>query len=341
MNPLLIIIIVIFSTIGAAFLLYIAYLCLVYLAVSKRINLRYDRNPLLKYFTYEDFPGLKAEAFEFKTRNKKTLKGYIYTTEDVKDFSKVIVFFHGIGPGHLAYSKEINRLVRENNLAVIAYDNHGTGLSEGKNIIDLSWALVDADYFLKYSQKDPRFAHSDLILVGHSWGGYVTSNIYSLNRDKRIKKIVVLNGLPSIVDVSTRFTKGQTFAKQFFRFVSYLKLGKYANHAILDTLMDHKLPALVVHGALDPLVPIQYLTPLFKFAGKVSYIRPLIYAEHRHFVYLSLQAEEALMTMQRELKRLEKDQDALKAYTASLDYDLIGQHHEQLFVTIKQFINRG
>lgn len=334
-----IIITIILSVVVALIFIYLLYLTLVYLAVTKRMYIRYNGHPLLKYFTHEDFPGLKAEAISFTSKNKITLRGFIYSTAEVKDFSKVIIFFHGLGNGHLAYTKEINRLVRDNNLAVIAYDNTGTGQSEGKTIIDLARALVDADYFLKYLKSDSRFAHSKFILIGHSWGGFVAGNLVNIVKDERIKQAIVLNALPSIGDVSARFTKGKAFARVFYIIISRIKMGKYANQSLLKTLQKHKLNTMVVHGALDPLVPLKYMTPIYKYAGAVDFIRPLIYPSHHHFVYLSEQGETALMELQTNLKQLSADK--LTEYTKTLDYDLIGQHNEQLFATIQQFISRG
>ncbi len=334
---------IIASIIGVFVLLYFAYLTIIYVIVSKKINIRYNNNPLLKFFTSDDFPGLHAEPIRFNTKNGHQIVGNIYTNADVKDFSRVIIFFHGIGAGHLAYTKEINRLVTDNHLAVISYDNHGTGKSEGKNIIDLSWALVDADYCLRHLAGDDRFKHSQLILVGHSWGGYVAGNLIHINHDPRIVKAVVLNGLPSIVDVSTRYTKGKVLAKAYFGLISRIKMGRYANQSLLETLKRHRLPTLVAHGAYDPLVPLAFVEPIFDYAKTVNFIRPLIYPEHYHFVYLSKTAELKLMDMQQTLSKLKGSQHEAErlAYAKTIDYDAIGQHHEQLFNTIKQFIIRG
>lgn len=323
--------------------IYFLYLSVIYLAVNRKINRRYDNNPLLKYFTADDFNDLNAESFSFKTKNNKTLRGYIYSSSQVTNFARVIIFFHGIGAGHQAYTKEINRLVKDNNLAVLAYDNLGCGQSDGRNIKDVSWALVDATYFLRYLKQNPRFKNSELIVIGHSWGGLVAGNIISLNPNSNITRVVVLNGLANIVELSTRYTKAKFAAKYFYRFVSWLKLGRFANHSTLKTLKNHHVSALIAHGARDKIIPLSYTKPLFDYAGKVSHIWPLIYPDHKHFVYLSNRAEDELMAMQKNLSVLAKqnDQMALEAYTKTIDYDLIGQQNDELFATIKQFIIRG
>ena len=59
-------------------------------------------------------------------------------------------------------------------------------------------------------------------------------------------------------------------------------------------MKQRRIPALIVHGELDPLVPIKLLDPLFALAKKVDYIEALKYPHHHHFVYLTPTAEEEL-----------------------------------------------
>lgn len=322
-------------------ILYFMYIMFIYEMINKKINIRYEKNPHLKYFTHDDFPEMRAEPITFKSKDNATINGYIYTNDKVKNFNKVIIFFHGLGPGHLAYTKEIHRLLMDNNLAVIAYDNHGTNLSEGKTIIDLGWALVDADYFFRYIKSDVRFKESELILAGHSWGGYVAGNVLSVHPDIRVQKIIIINGLPAVYEMALKYTKGKVIAKYFYRFLIYLKLGKYANKATLKTLKAHHVKTLVFHGGLDSTIPLAVINPLLEYAKTVDYIKPVIYNEHHHFAYLTLEAEKALMTMQGMLFALlkAKDHEKLVTYTETIDYQELGAHHDALFEEIKTFIS--
>lgn len=333
-----IILITILSIVFGLIVLYVLYLSLIYFTVTKKMYVRYNGHPLLKYFDATDFPGLSAEPFSFQTKNNHTLRGFIYTNETVKDFSKVILFFHGIGNGHLAYTKEINRLVEDNHLAVIAYDNHGSGLSEGKHIIDLSWPFVDAEYCLKYLKSEPRFESSKIYLIGHSWGGFVAGNIYHLTHDERIQKAVVLNGLPSVADVSIIYTKGSRLARRYYMLLSRIKMGRYANQSLYESLKVKHVPTLIAHGEKDPVVPYRYLAPILPLIEKDHSIQRFACPDHHHFVYLSLEAERELMAMQIKLKTLKGD--ALLTYSKTIDYTLIGQHNDALFAAIKLFISK-
>ena len=47
---------------------------------------RRDDNGMLFYFGIDDFPGLKREAFNFKTKKGDTLRGYFYHYPDALEF---------------------------------------------------------------------------------------------------------------------------------------------------------------------------------------------------------------------------------------------------------------
>ena len=53
-------------------------------ANKKFFGRRYNGNPLLKYFTAEDFPNLDAEAVSFVSDKGQMLKGYVYTSSAVR-----------------------------------------------------------------------------------------------------------------------------------------------------------------------------------------------------------------------------------------------------------------
>ena len=102
-------------------------------AFTKMFGRRYDGNPYVHYFTVEDFEGLRAQPFSFYSDGSK-LNGYIYRSDLWQGPSKgLIVFSHGFGAGHLAYTTEINYFAR-NGYKILAFDNTGCVKSEGDSI---------------------------------------------------------------------------------------------------------------------------------------------------------------------------------------------------------------
>ena len=97
----LIVIIALCASLAAVLLI---LLLLALLCYNVAFGKRYDKSPLLKYFTADDF-SLSAEAVEFKVK-KNTVRGFIYRKSDIKSNGRLIIFCHGMGAGHLAYTTE-------------------------------------------------------------------------------------------------------------------------------------------------------------------------------------------------------------------------------------------
>ena len=135
----------------------IIFIFLILLLLSKLIlNLAFGKrcegNAKLKYFTADDFEGLNAKSIEFKSNKGQTLRGNIYTHEEIKEYKGLIIFVHGMGGGHLSYTTEINTLVKAG-FIVMAYDNTGTCSSEGKNLKGFYQAVIDLNYALKFVEE--------------------------------------------------------------------------------------------------------------------------------------------------------------------------------------------
>lgn len=114
---------------------------------KKSIIKRYDYEPYLKYFSYKDFKGLKYDECNIKVNIDVINGGFYYYNKETTN--NLIVFVHGIGPGHLCYMKEIEILASKG-FKVFAYDMIGTGKSTGVQIKGLSGAVESLDYVLDY-----------------------------------------------------------------------------------------------------------------------------------------------------------------------------------------------
>lgn len=72
---------------------------------------RCDDTETVFYFSAEDFDGLHKESYPFKASAGHTLQGYIYHYDNPIE-KRIVVFDHGMGGGHRAYMKEIEKLCR-------------------------------------------------------------------------------------------------------------------------------------------------------------------------------------------------------------------------------------
>jgi len=146
------------------------------------------------YFAPEDFPGLHAKAYDFKSTKGHDLKGFFYCYEGA-DPQKLVVFDHGMGNGHRAYMREIETLCKAGFL-VYSYDHTGCMASGGKHIGGFAQSLADLDDCIKTLKRDELLKNRELCVVGHSWGGFSTMNIGAIHPE--IRKIVSMSGFVSV-----------------------------------------------------------------------------------------------------------------------------------------------
>ena len=209
---------------------------------------RVDDKGTAFYFSYLDFPGLKAESFSFKSIHGHTLKGNFYFYENYNP-ERLIIFDHGFGGGHRSYMKEIEKLCSFG-FKVFSYDHTGCMESEGLTTNGMTTSLVDLNDCLKALKEDERFKYLDFSVIGHSWGGYSTLNISALHPD--LSHIVVLSGFISVKRLIKSFFSGilKPYRKAIY------KLEKETNPSFVDfdaveTLNNSQVKALLIYSSND------------------------------------------------------------------------------------------
>ena len=155
---------------------------------------RNDNQYGIFYFTAADFPGLQAQPYSFKSRMGHELRGYFYHYEDPVP-ARLVVFDHGMGNGHRAYLREIERLAKAGYL-VFSYDHTGCMESGGDTTGGFAQSLKDLDDCLKALKAEPALAGRRISVMGHSWGGFSTMNIGALHED--LTHVVSMSGFISV-----------------------------------------------------------------------------------------------------------------------------------------------
>ncbi|MBP5295048.1 MAG: alpha/beta hydrolase [Lachnospiraceae bacterium] len=155
---------------------------------------RYDGEPHFRYFTAEDFPGLRADPVEFDS-DGNLLRGFFYSYDGCRE-DTLLIFCHGIGGGHRSYLAEIETLCKAG-YRVLAYDNTGCFASEGKDIRSMSRSLADLDNAVNFLKREGIFSrYEHVYTIGHSWGGFAAGAIPQYQKD--IRKTVVISGFLSV-----------------------------------------------------------------------------------------------------------------------------------------------
>ena len=316
-------------------------MCVISALYKKLVVRRYDPDGVIKYFTYEDFPGMTAEPIAFSTPQGVELKGNIYAYPDA-DADSLVVFAHGIGGGHRSYLREIELLCNEG-YRVVGFDNAGCFASGGKNIRGLTESVNDLNACLNYLRSQPRFAETRVSLVGHSWGGYAVGNVLNLRDD--IHAVVVISGFVSTPEFVRLFLKGKhgLVRRGICRFERRANPDIYPLCSA-DALEKTSAKALVIHSRDDAMVPIACGLDFVRDRVKNPNVRYLELEGKYHNPNYSDDAvrymRECFGAYEAQLreKRLKTD-DEKRAFTAGWDYLRMTAQDEgvwkEIFDTIK------
>ena len=159
----------------------------------KHFACRYNKEVGVPYYSHLDFKGFKQDAFSF-TNSKGINIRYFYYYYDKPREDKIILFCHGLGPGHVAYLREIEALAKHG-YKVLTLDYTGCNESSGDNMISLNQPTRDVMELLDFLKLE-----KPVVLVGHSLGGYTALNLMNLRKD--LQKAVILSGFLSISSLS-------------------------------------------------------------------------------------------------------------------------------------------
>ena len=212
------------------------------------------------YFAPEDFPGLTAHPYDFRSHKGHDLKGFFYCYEGT-DPKKLVVFDHGMGNGHRAYMREIETLCKLGFL-VYSYDHTGCMASGGRHIGGFAQSLADLDDCLKALKQEKALSGREICVVGHSWGGFSTMNIGAIHRE--VKKIVSMSGFVSVERI-VKQTLGplKAYAPAIVK-AEQLENPRHARYNGLESLDKTDAKVLLVYSDDDKTVLKQeHYDPLY------------------------------------------------------------------------------
>jgi alpha-beta hydrolase superfamily lysophospholipase len=126
------------------------------------------------------------EEFTFNLYNTK-FYGKYFQPENVK---AVVVLVHGMGEHSKRYERFVIPFFNQNSIGVIAFDQFGHGLTEGKRGHNPGFEAVLDCVDLMIMKAIEVFGEKPVFLYGHSMGGNVVIN-YTLRRDNNLEGIIV------------------------------------------------------------------------------------------------------------------------------------------------------
>ena len=215
------------------------------------MHVRCDDTETVFYFSSDDFDGLQKEPYSFKASAGHTLQGYIYRYENPIP-NKLVVFDHGLGGGHRAYMKEIEKLCRHG-YVVFSYDHTGCMESGGESTNGMAQSLCDLNDCLNAIKNDERFNGFDISVTGHSWGGFSTLNISALHPE--VSRIVVLSGYVSVEEIiKTFFPEAMKGYRKAVMNIEREANPKFVDYNAIESLKNSNVKALLIYSEDDPLV---------------------------------------------------------------------------------------
>ena len=197
----------------------------------------------------EEFPRRKIGFYSGKHR----LQGYVYGEDKKKG---LIVFSHGILAAHEDYLACILELVKRD-FTVFAFDNTGTGGSEGKNSRGLVQGPLDLQAALLCVDQDEELSKKKKVLYGHSQGGYSVCAVLNFYQD--VEGVVSVSGFTTPFDVtsdmgSAMYGKFARLAFPFIRMENKRLFGKNSNLSAVDGINKTDIPVHIMHGVGDDFV---------------------------------------------------------------------------------------
>lgn len=237
---------------------------------------------------------ISPERVEFKNSRGVILVGDFYSASS----DAVVILSHGLGGnrhegGRLDEAAE--RLNSDLGLNVLQYDFSAMGESEGE-IVNSSNDIDDLESALDFTRERgmTRFA-----LLGYSFGGYITASAYD---DKNISALVlwapvispmpdpaayylVADGRNNPNNLEMLRELGYVERKTSNRASGSLLVGsevfeKWSTINKKDLLSRIKCPVLIVHGSIDPRVPLQGSQDGMQYLPEGSKLKVIDGADH-------------------------------------------------------------
>lgn len=290
---------------------------------KKSLINRLDNDGSVFLFDYTDFEGLNKDHHSFISDTGARLDGGFYYYDNPKA-DKLVVFDHGMGVGHRPYMREIETICKAGYL-VYSYDHEGTANSEGKNIRGLTGSLRDLNMALNAIKETEYYEGREVIVIGHSWGGFSTKNIAAFHPD--VKKVIPISGLSSLECAMSHIVPDfmKSARRAIIAFEEAMNPG-YSTISARDSIRNSGVKALICHSSDDLMVPAKiHHAPLEDELKDLPGIRFITVNDRGHnpnFTQEAVKVKDEFFAEKRNLekKRKLKTPEAKAAFIAKYDF---------------------
>lgn len=205
------------------------------------------------YYRYEDYADkYEREKVQFNSNGNK-LTGYIYGDGN----QGLVVISHGLGGYSESYISE-TLYFADHGYTVLAYDNTGSGKSEGDGTMGMAQSVIDLDAALNYVESDSKLNSLPVFLYGHSWGGYAVTAVLGLDHD--ITASVSVAGYNTPMEILSEFAENMmskplvVIEYPFMWLNNKLTFGNMANLSSVDGINETDTRVMIIHGTEDEAI---------------------------------------------------------------------------------------
>ncbi|MBR4017350.1 MAG: alpha/beta fold hydrolase [Oscillospiraceae bacterium] len=187
------------------------------------------------------------------------LTGYHYRPSDPAKAHGLIVLVPGFCAGGDDYLWQIRSFL-DYGWGVFTFDPTGTLRSQGKNQVGFSQTIPDLEAALNYIENQANLGYNELVLVGHSRGGYAACCILAQNRD--VSAVVSVSGVNSameaVMEMSVKTAGPVSYANYGFLWLYQTMLfgRETVDLQAAEIISRQDVPVLVIHGSGDQRISV-------------------------------------------------------------------------------------
>ncbi len=204
-------------------------------------------------------------SYLMDTRETKTyhcgdalLTGHLYRADKELSKNALIILAPGFNAGADSYICQIEALLKQG-WSVFAFDPTGCVNSGGDSTVGFAQEVLDLEATLKYVESCARFGYNDIVIMGHSRGGYAACLMLSRGFD--ISAVVSISGVNSSMAAVIGSAQDKVGAIAYLNYpclwaYQSLIFGAETVNLEADEVIDScDTPVLIIHGKGDSELP--------------------------------------------------------------------------------------
>lgn len=298
---------------------------------------RMNRNVNINYYSAQDF-NLPARRIQV-TFDGTPLYAAVYSYIPEEKCKKVVLFCHGIGPGHCAYMTEIAKLASYG-YAVVAYDSIGCGSSQGKNSRGFYANVQCATATYIAIMRDGTLKDKPVHIVGHSWGAYTALCLSTVVAARSVVALSGFNTPTKIMADSSAPVMGKlmaTLCRPMWWLINLFVFGVHGNANSVKRIQKSDVPAFIAYGSKDKTIRPDNSPANFAHG---PFIQTFIYDDKGHNVYNTVHAQKLLEDLNVAMSpSYFKTEAQRKSFFKNFDFVAATEEDESVMNQIKFFID--